>query len=88
MERSRVFIGNRDPRVVARLEKARIAAEIALAERNFALSGYTQPSTGHGLVAVAIDGEKRLMALGRDEADALFRLASLAARPAGRSGGW
>jgi hypothetical protein len=92
MERS-VHIGNRDPQYrsdgkPSRAERARIAAEVALGERNFALAGFERPSHGSGLIAVAVDGEKVLMALGRDEPDALYNLAHLASRPAGRAGGW
>jgi hypothetical protein len=65
-----------------------MAAEIALSERNFALTGFEKPSKGSGVIAVAVNGEKVLMHLGRDEADAMYNLASLAARPAGRAGGW
>jgi len=83
----RTFIGNRapSPSSLSRIERARIAAEVALSERNFALVGFEQPSKGSGVIAVAVNGKKVLMHLGRDQADALFGLASLAARPAGRS---
>jgi hypothetical protein len=94
MERSiAVHIGNRDPRSaegvrLSRAERARMAAEIALAERDYALTGFESPAKGSGIIAVAINGEKRLMHLGRDEADALYNLAHLASRPASRAGGW
>jgi hypothetical protein len=89
----RTFIGNRDPNVVAarlsRAERARMAVEVALAERDIAPDvRFEKPSKGSGVVAVVIDGKKVLMHLGRDEADAMFGLAALASRPAGRAGAY
>lgn len=84
---ARPSLGNGIGRALTREERALIEAEVALAERDFALSDFRRPSTGKGIVAVGIDGRKTLMHLGRDKADALFGLASLARRPAGR-GGW
>ena len=54
----------------------------AIAARGFDFTGF-QPAPG-GVVAVAINGEKVLMHLGRDKADAASRLATLALRPEGR----
>jgi hypothetical protein len=81
-------IGNRDPSFrLDRVERARIAVEAALADRDISpLISFERPSGGSGIVAVVIDGEKVLMHLGRDQADAMFRLATLAARPVGRAG--
>lgn len=55
----------------------------ALVERGFSFDGF-QHAPG-GIVAVAINGEKVLMHLGRDKADAASRLATLALRPEGRA---
>lgn len=74
-------IGNLDPRTrLDRLERARIAVEIALSDRGITPLVTFEQLSG-GVIAVVVDGEKRLMHLGTDRADALFRLASMAARP-------
>lgn len=81
-----VGIGNGAGRKLSFRERARVALEVALAARNIVpLVTYERPSSGPGIVAVVIDGEKRLMALGSDEADAEFALARLASTPVGRS---
>lgn len=66
---------------LSRRDQATIRMEVALAERDFAFAGFEQPRNGPGIIAVAINGEKRLMHLGRDEVDAMFLLANEAARP-------
>ncbi|HXS48418.1 MAG TPA: hypothetical protein VN756_13255 [Solirubrobacterales bacterium] len=79
-----VRIGNRP---MSFRERAEIALETALAERDIAPDiHFEKPSAGSGIVAVVVDGEKRLFHLGTDEGDAMFRLARLASRPAGREG--
>ena len=82
-----VSIGNRDPSFrLDRFEKARIAVEAALADRDITPDITFESLADGGVVAIVVDGEKRLMHLGRDKADAMFRLATLAARPEGRAG--
>lgn len=77
-----VRIGNRP---ISFLDRATIAAEVALADRGFVPDvTFERPASGSGVVAVVVDGEKRLMALGTDRGDALFRLARVAAAPEGR----
>lgn len=66
---------------LSREDQARLRMDIALGDRGFAFAGFEPPSDGKGVVAVAINGDKVLMHLGRDEVDAMFRLASMAARP-------
>lgn len=79
-----VRIGNRP---ISFRERATVALETALAERNITpLWHFEKPAQGSGVVAVVVEGEKRLYHLGKNEADAEFRLASLVSRPAGR--GW
>lgn len=81
-----VGIGNGAGRKLSFRERARIALETALADRNIApIISHERPSDGPGIVAVVVDGEKRLMALGEDEAAAEFNLARLASTPVGRS---
>lgn len=63
---------------IGRRAAAEIAMEVALGDRDLAFAGFEKPSDGVGVVAVAVNGERRLMHLGRDEADAMFRLAHLA----------
>lgn len=83
-----VHIGNgagRKPRRLPFRVRARIALETALGERGIVPDvRFERPSSGDGVVAVVIDGEKRLYHLGTDEADAMFQLSRLASRPAGR----
>ncbi len=77
-------IGNRP---ISFEEKARVALEVALAERDISpVVMFEEPSSGSGIVAVVIDGEKRLMHLGKNRGEAMFRLASLVSRPIGREG--
>lgn len=82
-----VSIGNGAGRRLPFIERARIALETACAERGITPDvRFERPSSGEGIVAVVIDGEKRLYQLGTDKGDAMFQLARLASRPAGR--GW
>lgn len=74
-----VGIGNQP---ITRRERAEIALETALAERDITpVWRFEKPSSGAGTVAVVLDGKRQLFQLGTDEADAMFRLASLASRP-------
>ena len=81
-----VGIGNGSGRRLSFRERARVALETALADRDIApVITHERPSNGPGIVAVVVDGKKRLMALGEDEAAAEFALARLASTPVGRS---
>lgn len=77
-----VGIGNQP---ITRRERAEIALETALAERDLTpVWAFEAPSNGPGIVAVVLNGERQLFRLeqaGTDEADAMFRLASLVSRP-------
>jgi hypothetical protein len=82
-----VHIGNGAGRRLSFLERAQIALEEACGIRGVTPDvQFEKPSDNRGIVAVIIDGEKRLYAAGEDRGDAMFRLASLIRRPAGR--GW
>lgn len=82
-----VSIGNGAGRKIPFRERARMALEEACGNRGIVPEvDFEKPSSGDGVVAVVIDGEKRLYHLGTDEGDAMFRLASLVRRPVGR--GW
>ena len=73
-------IGNGVGRKLTRREKALIRMEEALGERDLAFDRFDRLPSG-GVIAVAVNGEKVLMHLGRDEVDAMFNLAALAVRP-------
>lgn len=79
----RMGIGNgvRPPRPLSRREKALIRLEEALGARDFVFDRFTRPRSGRGVIAVAVNGERVLMHLGRDEADAMYNLATYARLP-------
>lgn len=62
-----------------REQRAEEELTAALAARGFTFAG-VDPTDG-GVIAVAVNGRHVLMHLGRDKADAMFRLASQAVRP-------
>lgn len=69
-----------------REQVARETLDRALAERGYAFAGFEPESGGDGIVAVAVNGQQRvIMHLGRNATDAMFSLASLTTRKEGRA---
>ena len=73
-------IGNGAGRKITRYEKALVRMEEALGKRDYLFSHFERPARGRGVVAVAVNGERVLMHLGADEADAMYNLAAEAVR--------
>ena len=76
-------LGNRRP---AREIRAFEALDEALAQREGFVFRGIEPAAGGGVVAIVVNGEKKIMHLGTDTADAVFGAAALARRPLGRDG--
>ena len=66
---------------LSRRDQAIIRMEVALGERDLAFAGFEKPRSGSGIIAIAVNGERVLMHLGRDGVDAMFQLANAAVRP-------
>jgi hypothetical protein len=74
--------GRKTRRDVARekLDEALVSRALATHAEPFVFHGF-RDAPGGGKVAIAVNGKHFLVHLGRDEADAMFRLASAAVRP-------
>lgn len=73
----------RTPRPAREVKAEQVLDEALLTREGFVLRGI-EPAKGGGMVAIVVNGEKRIMHLGRDKADAMFGLAHYMTLPVGR----